>query len=1693
MNTFILGRLLTSLAVASGSAALLATGTVIAQTYDLVINLDQDRTVELKKPGNSVVVEADISIAPARGNGITGLAGDDWRITNRGTVNSGAGGKAIELNGPNASVINEHSIRGGMVGIDGRAGLHLLNAQNALISGNFAVTGSGRLNLDNSGTIKGAYQGISFDLPGSGTGATLVNRGQIEGGYLGVRLYTNADSTVANSIHNLRGGQLLGTGLTGVGVEVLHGVNTVTNDAGAIIMGGHSGIVGRDLFTHLAVNNAGTIQGGTGAGVWSYGGGPITNLAGASIRGAGGVAYVRSLFNAENVLVNAGSITGDGPRFIAGNGKDAGAGSGVYIGAVQAPTGTLINNESSGAIKGTVYGIYSGAAAMPSDPGPVSVTNAGTIAGQAGIALNGAGGTVVNAGTITGSGGNAIVFDQSGSFTNTLTLDTGSVLNGNVLGGKGTNQLILRGTGREDASKFFNLQTLSMQGSDWTLAGTGRFATSATVNSGTLRVDGSLVTPMTTVHSGATLAGSGTIVGDVINSGTLAPGSTNNPIGTLTIDGNLTLTSSSVLDYQLGQAGAAGGVLNDLTQVSGNLTLDGTLNVSTSPGGTYGPGIYRIFNYGGVLTDNGLRLGKMPEGSDNSLLTAIRGQVNLVNRAGLHMTFWDGDSGPKYNNVIDGGDGTWQSANGNNWTNGTGAVNDRYANGSFATFAGAPGTVTVDNTHGNVVSSGMQFAVGGYRVQGDAITLSTGNNIIRVGDGTAAGAGYGATILSKLQGAGGIEKTDLGTLVLAGANSYTGNTTISGGVLQAGATNAFALSRSVLVNKAGTLALNGYDQFAKNLAGDGTIILGGATLTANNATAADSTNFRGVISGAGNLHKTGAGTLSLAGSGSHVGAVDVQQGTLRFAHGGTFTTTGDFTTRAGATTDIGAQATTLVVGGRFTQTSGSKLAVTLGASPDITARTAHLDGTLSVKGFDAISQPVRASTIPGQTYKLLHTTGGITGNFNNNPLANIGPDYLPATGAVSADGKDYNLGFRLAWSQGGQALGTGFFTMAQNTAFDVDVALTNQTGPFNSGWDGQSLTKAGDGLLVLSNSGNTYSGSTTVNGGTLQTGAANVFARSSNVVINRGGTLNLNGHHQMANRLTGAGAITLGSAALTVNNTTPADSTTFSGSISGTGGVTKTGAGTLTLSGETRYRGDTRVQGGQLVLDGARGGARLQSNVIGQADSALLLRNGAVLTGRTATLKVDVDAASAWSITANSSVSQLNNAGKIGFSAPPLPMTQGRTLTVNHLNGRGGSIGLYTRLGSSGSITDRLVIDGGSATGRSLLRIHNAGGLGDLTAGNGIPVVITTNGGTTSANAFKLESPVLAGPYRYRLQRGGSGAPEDWFLVSGRKNGSGAIRPEYRAETSLYSALQTQAVRYGDAVLGTLHERRGANADLELGHDQRMWMRIIGQNDRSGADNRNETNISAQQIGGDLYGAQLGEASMRAGLYGTVGQSRGQVDHIEETDTRMRAGDNDFTGYSLGGYSTWIDGQGAYLDAVLQGTYYDIKSRSGEGMKLSTGGHGLALSLEAGQRIPLAPGLTLQPQAQLVYQHLKLRDTADAASNVNFPATDTALLRLGARLSQDLSLSALAPVTAWASADLLQRVGGTARTRFSTPTQGYVGFGDGLPGTSLQLQAGIEGQLSKRLSVDAGLGVEPSINGASHRSISGQVGVKLAF
>ena len=87
-----------------------------------------------------------------------------------------------------------------------------------------------------------------------------------------------------------------------------------------------------------------------------------------------------------------------------------------------------------------------------------------------------------------------------------------------------------------------------------------------------------------------------------------------------------------------------GGGTNDLVIVTGALTLDGTLTIADAGG--FSRGVYRLFNYGGALTDNSLVIAGPPArfvAGDMLISTATAGQVNLiVSSGGFGLQFWDG-------------------------------------------------------------------------------------------------------------------------------------------------------------------------------------------------------------------------------------------------------------------------------------------------------------------------------------------------------------------------------------------------------------------------------------------------------------------------------------------------------------------------------------------------------------------------------------------------------------------------------------------------------------------------------------------------------------------------------------------------------------------------------------------------------------------------------------------------------------------------------------------------------------------------------------------------------------------------------------------------------------------------------------------------------------------------------------------
>lgn len=417
--------------------------------------------------------------------------------------------------------------------------------------------------------------------------------------------------------------------------------------------------------------------------------------------------------------------------------------------------------------------------------------------------------------------------------------------------------------------------------------------------------------------------------------------------------------------------------------VGGDLTLDGRLNVTDAGG--FGQGVYRLFDYGGTLTGNGLTLGALPDGASGEVQTSISRQVNLVvGSAGPgpvpNIQFWNGAQSTA-NGTINGGSGTW-GGTATNWTDTNGEREDAWGS-RFAVFQGAAGTVTIASE--GVSASGLQFVTDGYRLEGGSLTL-TAPATVRVGDGTQAGAATSAAIAAAITGDGGLGKTDYGALILTGNNSYTGGTRVSGGVLQVSSDTALGATSGGVTLDGGTLRSGGAFSSARDFAfgaNGGVIDTQGHAIT-----------LSGVLSGGGSMSKTGSGALTLSGdSRTYAGPISLDAGTLNL----TGTLGGRLVVNAG-TADV----TGSVLGGARVNAGVLRVGGTVDGDVFIgangTLRGTGLIGTLDLAG----------TLSPGNSPGTLTTTGDAifrAGSFYDAELlANGTSDLLRVGGSARLEG-----------------------------------------------------------------------------------------------------------------------------------------------------------------------------------------------------------------------------------------------------------------------------------------------------------------------------------------------------------------------------------------------------------------------------------------------------------------------------------------------------------------------------------------------------------------------------------------------------------------------------------------------------------------------------------------------------------------
>lgn len=1022
--------------------------------------------------------------------------------------------------------------------------------------------------------------------------------------------------------------------------------------------------------------------------------------------------------------------------------------------------------------------------------------------------------------------------------------------------------------------------------------------------------------------------------------------------------------------------------------------------------------------------------------------------------------------------------------------------------GSFV--SGWDGKSLTKNGEGLLVLSAVQQYSGNTVLNGgtlrtDIAQAFASSSAVEINGGVLNLNGFDQTAHDLSGTVGEIRLTNGAQLLLDNTadTTYAGLITDSGSLLKQG-DGLFTLtgdaSHSGLTTiDAGTLSI-GNGGTAGNITSD---IVNNAALIFNRSDASD---YTGVLSGEGGFYKQGAGELTLTGGLSSQGSVEVQAGTLTLGQIvssviNNLTTSGNYTTDTGATTVIGVSNSTLTVGGAFTQQSGSVLNVTLGASPDITAQTAQLDGTLIVNGFTDTQDPAKASSVISQAYIVLKTNAVINGDFTNNPLVPYSLDYLLHDGHKTLSGQDYELGFRLAWLEGEQRYSTGNFTLNDGTGFNADVALDNQTlpvGGFATGWDGQSLVKDGAGRLVLS-AVNGYTGSTTVNNGMLQLDIADSIKASSEVIVNEG-IVNLNGNDQQFNRLSGTGGeVQLNGATLTAVNADASGNSGYAGAITGNGTFVKEGAGNLTLSGDTAWVGDTKLQGGTLILDGITGGGQLASNVIGQSGSQLSLQNGASLTGWIDPTDVIVDSSSHWTMTADSLVDNLSNSGTVTFVT--LTANEFKTLTVNrNYAGNNGLLVMNTQLGDDNSLTDKLVV-AGNTSGTTRVQINNARGTG-AQALEGIEVVRV---GGESNGEFVQNGRITAGAYDYTLGRGANvSTVGNWYLTnkSNANNDDSDIRPEAGAYNANLAAANNMFVT-------RLHDRLGETQYIDVLSGERkvtsMWLRNEGghNNFRDGSGQlRTQSNRYVLQLGGAIV--QWSNSDLDRFHLGVMA---GYGDNKSNTVSRLGYdAKGAVDGYSVGVYGTWYanaaDKSGWYVDSWLQYSWFNNTVNGQNQASETYKSKGVTASIESGYTFMLGENTVrnyryfVQPKAQLTWMGVKADDHHEAGGTwVKGEGDGNLQTRLGVK----------AFINGYSDQD-------KGKDRVFQPfveanwVHNSKDFGSNMDGMSIrqdgaaniaELKVGVEGQIDKQLNLWGNVGQQVGNKGYSDTAV--MLGVKYNF
>jgi autotransporter-associated beta strand protein len=716
--------------------------------------------------------------------------------------------------------------------------------------------------------------------------------------------------------------------------------------------------------------------------------------------------------------------------------------------------------------------------------------------------------------------------------------------------------------------------------------------------------------------------------GTPTNNVTTATGLT---IGSITLDntftGSVTMSGSNTVN---GATTINGGALNlnnntGLGSSAVSIGASGAVNVTLSADAN----VNNVFTGTGTITISGST--GTPNFNNASGLNGFTGTLNVSTTGGKKMTL----------NTVRGNIGSGATVN-------IGSAGTLYV-AAPSTFSG----ITF-----NLAGTGNTENLGALRLESAAIIGAT-SSVVLSGNTQLGGNTTVSTInavISETGGARNVTKVGSGTMIFGGNNTYTGTTTISAGALHIGSGGTSGTLGSGAVTDNATLAFNRSDSF-----------------TVSNA-----------IGGTGTLNKLGSGTLTLTGTNTYTGTTTIQGGTLNVGNGTsgslgttalTFSNSGtiNFNEAAGSSQAMGALTFSAGAGATVQSTYGGSGNTSLTFS-NVVARNAGASANFVVSGgTNGTTNKIVFTQVAGATPSTgalldkgyffngssyaAYDTGGFvrayaSGDANyvtasgSNSIANTSTNNVALTGNVTSQAtasiNTLNMGANTLALDTGVAFKTNGILVSGNSASTISggtsLAATTSGAELVVRVDGSSdaldistpiiangsnaFTKTGAGTLTLSGTGNSYTGTTTVQSGTLS--LSGTLTGGGALTVNAGATLsgNSSGTNTLGNFL-----VTGASSAATLT--------------SGTYNVASTAGNTMIDNG-----GSLTVSGATLNVSGAGGTFMPIGNTV-NTTSTVTLNSGAITVANN--FGVEVGRIGNGILTVNGGTFTVNDSGSVGL------------------------------------------------------------------------------------------------------------------------------------------------------------------------------------------------------------------------------------------------------------------------------------------------------------------------------------------------------------------------------------------------------------------------------------------------------------